>query len=50
VKTRYAAHAYPRRIHVVQELPKTASGKMQRFVLRDRRSDELRAVASSSPV
>jgi acetyl-CoA synthetase len=49
VKTRYAAHAYPRQIHVVKELPKTPSGKMQRFKLRDRRSDEIRAVAISSP-
>ena len=49
VKTHYAAHAYPRRIHVVETLPKTPSGKMQRFVLRDRRSDEIRALASSSP-
>ena len=49
VKTHYAAHAYPRRIHVVETLPKTPSGKMQRFVPRDRRSDEIRALASSSP-
>jgi acetyl-CoA synthetase len=35
VKTRYAAHAYPRRIHFVPELPRTPSGKVQRFRLRD---------------
>jgi acetyl-CoA synthetase len=35
VKERYAAHAYPRRIHFVAELPKTPSGKLQRFVLRN---------------
>lgn len=35
VKTRYAAHAYPRRITYVGELPKTPSGKLQRFVLRE---------------
>lgn len=34
VKTGFAAHAYPRRIHFVAELPKTPSGKVQRFVLR----------------
>lgn len=34
VKDRYAAHAYPRKIHFVPELPKTPSGKVQRFLLR----------------
>ncbi|WAL68385.1 AMP-binding protein [Amycolatopsis cynarae] len=34
VKTRYAAHAYPRQIHFVPELPRTPSGKIQRFLLR----------------
>jgi acetyl-CoA synthetase len=34
VKRRYAAHAYPRRIHYVESLPKTPSGKLQRFMLR----------------
>jgi acetyl-CoA synthetase len=34
VKRRYAAHAYPRRIHYAGSLPKTPSGKVQRFVLR----------------
>lgn len=34
VKTHYAAHAYPRRVHYVTELPRTPSGKIQRFVLR----------------
>lgn len=38
VKTQYAAHAYPRRITYVEELPKTPSGKLQRFVLRDAES------------
>jgi len=36
VKRRYAAHAYPRRVHYVDALPKTPSGKIQRFVLRRR--------------
>ncbi len=35
VKEHYAAHAYPRRVHVVAELPKTPSGKIQRFRLRE---------------
>ena len=34
VKTRYAAHAYPRRIHFIDRLPKTASGKNERAQLR----------------
>ncbi|MGY2872851.1 acetyl-CoA synthetase [Marmoricola sp. URHA0025 HA25] len=38
VKTRYAAHAYPRTIHYVDALPKTPSGKVQRFELRNRTS------------
>ena len=38
VKNRYAAHAYPRRITYATELPKTPSGKLQRFILRERES------------
>jgi acetyl-CoA synthetase len=34
VKKRLAAHAYPREIEFVDELPKTPSGKIQRFILR----------------
>jgi acetyl-CoA synthetase len=34
IKKRYAAHAYPRRIHYATSLPKTPSGKVQRFALR----------------
>jgi acetyl-CoA synthetase len=41
VKARYAAHAYPRSIHIVGALPKTPSGKVQRFVLRQQRRTEL---------
>ncbi len=37
VKQQFAAHAYPRTVHFVDELPKTPSGKVQRFVLRQRR-------------
>ncbi|MGV9860457.1 AMP-binding protein [Gordonia sp. NPDC003425] len=36
VKTGFAAHAYPRTVHFVDALPKTPSGKIQRFVLRQR--------------
>ncbi|MEN5364148.1 AMP-binding protein [Brevundimonas intermedia] len=34
VKTRLSAHAYPREIEFVRDLPKTPSGKIQRFLLR----------------
>jgi len=35
VKERLAPHKYPRVIHFVRELPKTATGKIQRFRLRE---------------
>lgn len=35
VKTRLSAHAYPREIAFVEALPKTPSGKVQRFLLRN---------------
>ncbi|MEV5493522.1 AMP-binding protein [Streptomyces bobili] len=41
IKTRYAAHAYPRTIHFIDALPKTPSGKTQRYQLRNRRRTEL---------
>ena len=41
VKTQFAAHAYPRVIHYVDALPKTPSGKVQRFLLRRQRAAEL---------
>ncbi|TCN58288.1 acetyl-CoA synthetase [Rhodococcus sp. SMB37] len=34
VKKKFAAHAYPRAVHFVPHLPKTPSGKVQRFLLR----------------
>jgi acetyl-CoA synthetase len=43
VKDRFAAHAYPRVVHFADELPKTPSGKIQRFVLKQRRREELAA-------
>jgi acetyl-CoA synthetase len=44
VKTKFAAHAYPRAIHVVPSLPKTPSGKVQRFILRQERLAQLSQV------
>ncbi len=41
VKTRFAAHAFPRAIHFTASLPKTPSGKIQRFVLKQQRQAEL---------
>lgn len=41
VKTRFAAHAYPRTVHFAPGLPKTPSGKIQRFVLKQQRRQEL---------
>ena len=35
VKERLAAYKYPRFIEFIDELPKTATGKIQRFRLRD---------------
>ncbi|WP_459547257.1 AMP-binding protein [Nocardia sp. X0981] len=39
VKKKFAAHAYPRRVHFVSDLPKTPSGKVQRFLLRQQVRD-----------
>lgn len=39
VKDKFAAHAYPRTVHFVADLPKTSSGKIQRFVLRQSRRE-----------
>ena len=38
VKDKFAAHAYPRRVHFVGALPKTPSGKVQRYLLRKQRA------------
>ena len=45
VKSRLAAYKYPRAIEFLDELPKTATGKIQRFRLRER--ETLLAVASA---
>ena len=46
VKERFAAHAYPRAVHFVAELPKTPSGKIQRFLLREQRRKEIATTAT----
>jgi len=38
VKKRLSAHAYPRLLEFVKDLPKTPSGKIQRFLLRQNAS------------
>jgi acetyl-CoA synthetase len=35
VKRRLSAHAYPREIEFIEQLPKTPSGKLQRFIPRN---------------
>lgn len=47
VKQRLAAHAYPREVEFVDELPKTPSGKIQRFVLRQREIEKFHQLAGS---
>lgn len=42
VKGRLSAHAYPRDIEFVAQLPKTPSGKVQRFLLRQAEIDRIR--------
>lgn len=39
VKTRFAAHAYPRVVYFVPELPRNVSGKVQRFLLRQQATE-----------
>jgi acetyl-CoA synthetase len=45
VKRGLAAHAYPRRVRYVASLPKTASGKVQRYLVRQQLRDALEAGA-----
>jgi acetyl-CoA synthetase len=45
VKRRLSAHAYPREIAFVSELPKTPSGKIQRFLLRSQAKAEVEQAA-----
>jgi acetyl-CoA synthetase len=48
VKHSYAAHAYPREIHLVTRLPKTPSGKVQRFILREERRAQLHGATTEA--
>ncbi|MEP7070157.1 MAG: benzoate-CoA ligase family protein [Usitatibacter sp.] len=43
VKGELAPHKYPRLIEFIAELPKTATGKIQRFKLRERESESAKA-------
>jgi cyclohexanecarboxylate-CoA ligase len=40
---RFARQKYPERVEIVSELPKTASGKVQKFVLREQIAMKLAA-------
>lgn len=50
VRNRLAAHSYPREIEFVAELPKTPSGKVQRFILRNQEVARQREAEGLSPV
>lgn len=41
VRNRLSTHAFPREIEFINELPKTPSGKIQRFILRNQARDEV---------
>ena len=49
VRTRLAAHEYPRHIAFVAELPKTPAGKVHRKVLRERDLAAMAAAADAAP-
>ena len=49
VRSRLAAHEYPRHIAFVAELPKTPAGKVHRKVLRERELAALAAAADAAP-
>ncbi len=44
VRSRLSTHAFPREIEFVEALPKTPSGKIQRFVLRNQAREESEGV------
>ena len=48
VKKRLSAHAYPRAIEFVSELPKTPSGKIQRFLLRHQEISKQQAATTAT--
>lgn len=41
VRERLSTHAFPREIEFMDQLPKTPSGKIQRFILRKQAHDEV---------
>ncbi|WP_374574596.1 AMP-binding protein [Acinetobacter sp.] len=47
VKKRLSAHAYPRLVEFVAELPKTPSGKIQRFLLRNQEISKQQGAAGA---
>jgi acetyl-CoA synthetase len=49
VRNNLSMHSYPREIEFVDELPKTSSGKIQRFVLRQQAAAETNATPSTQP-
>ena len=49
VRSRLAAHEYPRHIAFVSELPKTPAGKVHRKVLRERELAAMAATADAAP-
>ncbi|KAF0866640.1 AMP-binding protein [Pseudomonas sp. LD120] len=48
VRKRLAAHSYPREIDFVSDLPKTPSGKLQRFILRNQEIAKAQEAAAST--
>jgi len=46
VKTRLAAHEYPRLVEFVESLPMTATGKIMRRELRAREIDKQKPIAA----
>lgn len=48
VRKRLAAHSYPREIEFVSELPKTPSGKLQRFILRNQEIAKAQEAAATT--
>ena len=49
VRKRLAAHSYPREIEFISELPKTPSGKLQRFILRNQEIAKAQEAAAKTP-
>lgn len=48
VRKRLSAHSYPREVEFVDELPKTPSGKIQRFLLRNQEIAKQREAAEKA--